>query len=149
MSTGLERSKRKPQCRVLVPFLLKNDKLPRTSVGLSGLIFKMKPPEVACMSNSLCFQLGFFFFFHWCATVNSGWLCHRTVSHGVVELLVLWVNAKETTAMECQITLNIKSIKILSVRLRHTHTRTHTQRQECTPWHADTQINNCRKNPLK
>lgn len=59
VSTGLGGSRRKLQCEVLASLLL-NDKLPCTSVGLRGLVYKMKLPEVAFSSNFLCFQLGFF-----------------------------------------------------------------------------------------
>lgn len=63
----------------------------RDSVGLNGLVYKMKPPEVACSSNFLCFQLWFFSLMCNCrfwpiVPLNFG--------HMVDEFLVLWVNAR-------------------------------------------------------
>ena len=56
MSTGIRRSKRNYNA-VLISLLLQNVKGPPTSVGLHGLMYRMKPPGIAFGSDSRCFQL--------------------------------------------------------------------------------------------
>lgn len=134
MSTGLGRSKRKPQGKVLVSPLPQNYKVPRASVGLDGLRYKMRPAEAAFSSNFLCFRL---WLFYWCATVTSGWLCHWALVTGgrwAVSVVGKW--QKRPEQWDANYHENIKPRKTLSAGWDRTHTRTHTHIHTCARLHT-------------